>query len=229
MDSVCKFMRDNYRWSIKEFLHAYVTEIAEEQSSDSIQTRVKKLNEAIFDQNEVLKVVEDNWKSLHDTGFISLDQIREEIDTLKMNSVHYGRYDGEKSLQALDMKQAMDELKNKAPLLYQTLDYLMTAHRSDYTRSENLHQYRAVILCSILCFTRAAKTSNYIPSFLGLYLHGSGVKRRVISTVAGLGLCVSYNTTSRNIEQISETTKESLIHSDFIRGSDADAQEDEAS
>jgi len=216
MDSVCKFMRRNYRWGVKEFLHAYVTEVAEEQYNDSVQTRVRKLNEAIFGQKEVLKAVEENWKSLPDeTGFVSLDQLRKEMDALRTSSVQYGSYKDEQSLQALDMKKALDDLKNKAPLLYQTLDYLMTAHRDDYTRNENLHQYRAVILCSILCFTRAANTSNHIPSSLGLYLHGSGVKRRVISTMAGFGLCVSYNTISRNAEQIGKAAKERLIHSDF--------------
>src|SRR5438094_681958 len=77
-------------------------------------------------------------------------------------------------------------------------------------------------ICSTLCFTRAAKTSNHIPSSLGLYLHGNGVKRRVISTMAGFGLCVSYNTISRNAEQISEAAKESFIHSDSSGSSDAD-------
>jgi hypothetical protein len=174
-------------------------------------------------------VVKDQWKSFSETGFVSLDQLRKEIDALRTSTVHYGRYEGEKSLQALDMNQALDELKNKAPLLYQTFDYLMTAHRDDYTRSEDVHQYRAVILCSVLCFTRAAKSSNHIPSPLGLYLHGNGVKRRVISAMAGLGLCVSYNTISRNMEQISEAAKESFIHSNFNSGSDADTRKGETS
>jgi len=229
MDSVCKFMRDNYRWGVKEFLHAYVTEVAEEQLNDSVQTRVRKLNEAIFGQEEILKVVKDQWESLPEAGLVSLNQLRKEMDALRASSVHYSQYEGEKSLEALDMNQAVDELKNKAPLLYQTLDNLMTAHRGDYTRGKDLHQYRAVILSSILCFTHAAKTSNYIPSSLGIYLHGNGVKRRVISTMAGLGLCTSYNTILRNMEQISEAAKESFIHNDFGSGSDADAQEGETS
>jgi hypothetical protein len=168
MDSIYKFMRDNYRWGIKEFLHAYITEEADEQLSDSVQTRVRKLNEAIYEQKKVLKAVEDHSKLFSETGFMSL--LREDIDTLRTSSVHYGRYKREKSLEMLDMKHAVDELKTKAPLLYQTLDYLMTAHRDDYARKEDLHHYRAVMLCSIICFTRAAKTLNFILSSLGLYL-----------------------------------------------------------
>jgi hypothetical protein len=204
-------MRDNYRWGVKEFLHAYATEEAEEPFSDSVETRARKLNEAIFNQKGVLKVVEDNWEPLPQTGFVSLDQLREEMDALRTSTVHYGRYEGEKSLQALDMKQVVDELKSNAPLLYQTLDSLMTAHRSEYTRNENLYQYRKVTICFILSFSCAAKTSNYIPNLIGLYLHGNGVKRRVISTLAGFGLCVSYKTISHNIEQINEAAKERLI------------------
>lgn len=64
MDSICKFMRDNYRWGIKEFLHAYITEEADEQLSDSVQTRVRKLNEAIHGQQEVLKAAEYDFDLL---------------------------------------------------------------------------------------------------------------------------------------------------------------------
>jgi hypothetical protein len=222
-------MRDNYRWGVKEFLHAYVTEVADDQYNNSMQTRVKKLNEAIFGQKEVFDIVKDQWKSSSEAGLVSLDQLRKEIDALRSNSTHYGQYEGEKSLEALDMDRAVEELKDKAPLLYKTLENLMTAHRGDYTRSEDLHQYRAVILSSILCFTHAAKTSNYIPSCLGIYLHGNGVKRRVISTMAGFGLCISYNTISRNMEQLSETSKESFICRNFGSSSNADTQEGEAS
>ena len=118
MDSVCKFMRDNYRWGIKEFLHAYATEVSEDQLNDSLQTRVRKLNGAIFGQEEVIQVVKDQLKSFPKARVVSLDQLREEIDALRTSSVHYGQYEGEKSLKALDMNQAVDELKIKAPLLY---------------------------------------------------------------------------------------------------------------
>ena len=103
MDSVCKFMRDNYRWGVKEFLHAYVTEVAEEQLNDSVQTRVRKLNEAIFGQEEILKVVKDQWESLPEAGLVSLNQLRKEMDALRASSVHYSQYEGEKSLEALDI------------------------------------------------------------------------------------------------------------------------------
>jgi hypothetical protein len=228
MDSVCKFMCDNYRWGIKEFLHTYATEVSEEQLNDSLQTCVRKLNEAIFSQEEVIEAVKDQWKSFPKAGLVSLDELRKEIDALRTSSVHYGQYEGEKSLKALDMNQAVDELKIKAPLFYQTLENLMAVHRDDYTCSEDLHRHRTVILSSILCFTYAAKTSNYIPSSLGIYLHGNGVKQQVISTMAGLGLSVSYNMILHNVEQISDAAKESFIQRDFGSGSGADTQEEEA-
>ena len=121
-------MRDNYRWGIREFLHAYVTEVEEEQLNDSVQIRIRKLTEAIFDHQEVLNMVKDRWKSSPDAGFILLDDLRQEIDTLRTNSVQFGQFKGEKSLEAFDMNQAVDELKNAAPLLHRTLDYLIAAH-----------------------------------------------------------------------------------------------------
>src|SRR5436305_4367362 len=100
LDSIRKYMRDNYRWGIREFLHAYVTEVEEEQLNDSVQIRIRKLTEAIFDHQEVLNMVKDRWKSSPDAGFILLDDLRQEIDTLRTNSVQFGQFKGEKSLEA---------------------------------------------------------------------------------------------------------------------------------
>src|SRR5436305_14541466 len=68
LDSIRKFMHDNYRWGIREFLHAYVTEVEEEQLNDSVQLRIRKLTETIFDHQEVLNMVKDRWRSSPETG-----------------------------------------------------------------------------------------------------------------------------------------------------------------
>jgi hypothetical protein len=60
MDSIFKFIRDNYCRGVKEFLHMYTTKEAEELFSDGVETHSRRLNKAIFNQKEVLKVVEDN-------------------------------------------------------------------------------------------------------------------------------------------------------------------------
>ena len=98
--------------------------------------------------------MEENWKSLPETGFVSLNQLRKEMDALRTGSVQYGRYEDEQSLPALDMKKALDGLKNKAPLLYQTLDYDCSSRRlwsqrelTSVSRSYSL-LYSLLYLCS---------------------------------------------------------------------------------
>jgi hypothetical protein len=51
---------------------------------------------------------------------------------------------------------------------------------------------RLFTITCMVCFSRARKSSNALASCLDVYLVGSGVPRRVIETLAGLGLCHSY-------------------------------------
>jgi hypothetical protein len=60
---------------------------------------------------------------------------------------------------------------------------------------ESVQRVRFMII-SMLCFSRAKKQYNLFPSILNIYLLGSGVKRWVIETLAGLGICYGYYTAS---------------------------------
>ena len=44
-----------------------------------------------------------------------------------------------------------------------------------------------------------------------VYLLGSGVKRRVLEVLAGLGLCDSYKYTNRLLTEIADNAKESFL------------------
>ena len=51
-------------------------------------------------------------------------------------------------------------------------------------------QRRLLMITSIVCHSQAKKTSNLIPSLRELGT--TGVKRRVIEVLSGLGICHSY-------------------------------------
>jgi hypothetical protein len=77
--------------------------------------------------------------------------------------------------------------------------------------NESLQQ-RAYLIRAIIYRTRARKTSNYLSKALGIYLLGSGTKRRVIETLAGLGICERYQCINQLLSGIATEAKVCTVH-----------------
>ena len=119
---------------------------------------------------------------------------------------------------------AYKELERSAPIwcgfLMQVLQHSRT-HRSSYPQRKDLApiQQKAYLITSVICRARATKTSNYLTRTLGLYLVSSGVKRRVIEVLAGLGICDSYPQLNELYERIAakgEVSRLSRLSNDNI-------------
>jgi hypothetical protein len=67
------------------------------------------------------------------------------------------------------------------------------------------------IITSMLCFSCAKKQCNFFLLILDIYLLRSGVKRRVIETLAGLGICHRYYTTSTILSDLAQHSKVRLV------------------
>lgn len=83
------------------------------------------------------------------------------------------------------------------------------AHWMSYSarpQTKDLHR-RLFTITSLVCHSRARKRSNYLSSLLDAYLIGSGVKRRVVETLSGLGLCHSYMQGNRLMQKIADHEK----------------------
>ena len=153
---------------------------------------------------------EDVLKQL---GFIYVERLHQELDILQRDTVHFGAYKDEVSLQAFDMKKAVTELESHAPSLFETLDRLMEdRHYPQHHSQAALHLlcFRSVIVASICCYSRGWIALNYIQNIIGLYLEGSGIKRCVISTLHGCGLSVSHPTILKATAKLNEAGKERI-------------------
>jgi hypothetical protein len=71
----------------------------------------------------------------------------------------------------------------------------------EYHREEE-EGYLAM-LASILLLKASRNTANRFARMLGLYLHASGVKRRVIEVLDGLGVTEGYHTLANSKEALS--------------------------
>ena len=109
----------------------------------------------------------------------------------------FNRFDVSMNTERLDYANAVRIIQAKAPVWYKIIRGVLSntrANRSDYggLDKKGAIDRRVFTVTSMVCFSRARKTSNTLASCLDLYLLGSGVQRRVIETLGGLGLCHSY-------------------------------------
>jgi len=126
-----------------------------------------------------------------------------------INTHYFGRFDHTAEVDTIDFDAAFRSVKTAAPTWYRMLVQVLSnsrASRSSYTASKDLRRMIFVIT-SIVCHSRAKKRSTYLSTMLDAYLIGSGVKRRVIETLAGFGLCHSYKQGNRLMSQVAQREK----------------------
>jgi len=186
----------------------------EDAKHASVKMRRERFMTALLEEEEVLKIIQDEilkGEALKQLGLISIDQLCQELEALQKQSIHFGTYKDEASLQAFDMNNAVAELEAHAPSLFKTLGKLMEDRRDPHRRSPatlRTISLRSAIIASICCYSRGRIASNYLQNLFGLYLEGSGVKRRVISTIQGFGLSVCHSTILKAAEKLNEASKE---------------------
>jgi hypothetical protein len=90
-------------------------------------------------------------------------------------------------IERVDLRLAGQRVESLAPVWFSLLQRLLTnrrGHRQSYSNTETegakATMYRRVFtISSIVCYARSRTTSNCFPTLLGLYLQGTGTKRRV--------------------------------------------------
>jgi hypothetical protein len=120
-----------------------------------------------------------------------------EIDEL-IRKPPFSKFYIDMTMESLNYTQAAEVIHEVAPTWYALLQSVLSNrrhHRATYGAQKNdtLVQRRMFTITSIVCFSRARNVSNTFPSCLDVYFYGSGVHRRVVETLHGLGLCHSYH------------------------------------
>jgi hypothetical protein len=230
MTSILDKMRD-FKWGMKELMHAYLMEPSEGVGYASVKMRRERFMKALLEEEEVLKIIRDeilNDEVLNQLGLVRVDQLCQELETLQKKSINFSTYNNEASLQAFDINNAVVELEAHAPSVFKTLDKLMEDRRNSHQRTPaTVHtvHLRSAIVASICCYSRSRVASNHLQNIIGLYLEGSGVKRRVISTMQSFGLSVSHPTILKAAERLNEAGKESITRLTFTVGPTTDDSE----
>lgn len=146
-------------------------------------------------------------------------KLQAELDAL-VGTKHFGTYyEGtDRPLQEPDFSGILETIEQHAPTWAAILNSMLSPRRSkwpSYNRGSGTEQKREqksmtgrmFMVMSILCHTRARKTSNWLSKYLGIYLIMSGAKRRVINTLYGFGLTTGYTDLLQATHTFSEIQK----------------------
>ena len=140
--------------------------------------------------------------------------VRSELEELQRSALLFKEYDLTMNLADIDFEKCYREIREHSPNLSRLVEGSSLCQRPDkHVRHDQ--PGRVVAIAAILNTGRARQSANFLTRILGIYLHSSGVKRRVISTLHGLGLVDSYRTIHRTIKKIAEHSKESIAVSQY--------------
>lgn len=118
----------------------------------------------------------------------------------------------------VDIPRLATRAQSEAPELWSLLVSIMTPPQSSRDTS-TVYQGSIFMICSILASTFAPRKSNNLPTLIGLYFHAMGVKRRVISFLAGLGINSAYKTIMdrrKELADLGQVTKSQLLENKWF-------------
>jgi len=136
----------------------------------------------------------------------TISTIADEIDAL-IGRDYFKRFEHRSNPEDINFADASRLVETYAPTWYSLLRVVLSnqrAHRGSYTAKAqtDIIANRLYTITSIVCHSRAKKRANELPSLLSVYLLGSGVKRRVIESLSGLGICLGYHQGNRLMSRI---------------------------
>ena len=126
---------------------------------------------------------------------------------------HFGKFDYRSRIDTFDFNEAFQSIECTAPVWHSLLVSLLSnqrSHRPSYAGTDEgspTVTKRMFMVTTMVCHARAKKQSTAFTSMLHTYLHGSGLKRRALEVLSGLGICLSYHTGNRLMAGIAEEAK----------------------
>ena len=202
--SIQETLRDVYRWSVPDLVHIYLTQEAEEDYHDSLQTRRSKLAKVVFRDAALyepfVESARSNPQQKAEIALYTLGGFRDEQDDIRQ--AIGAAFDSDESITVahLSDKSRVSELAEKlqqvAPQTWGIFNHLVKNVRlQERTGQEDKatnHSARIATILAILSMCQARQKGNAFQRRFGLYLHGQGTRRDAISVLHAMGLCESY-------------------------------------
>ncbi|KAJ5143397.1 uncharacterized protein N7515_002184 [Penicillium bovifimosum] len=193
VDMILAYMREHHRWSIKDLIYHMVLAPSSKMNAHSETRRAKLVSQAIYGQPEVVKQLASVSKDIYTIGASDqVSRLQSELKELGRRNI-LGEFEPDADPAHMDIPNLATRAQAKAPELWGLLVSIMTPPKSSRDTS-TVYQGSIFTILSILASAFAPRKSNNIPTLIGLYLLAMGVKRRVITFLAGLGINSAYQT-----------------------------------
>jgi hypothetical protein len=203
VDMILGYIRDQHRWSVKDLLYHVVTASSSDKNAHSETRRAKLVSQAIYEQPVVIEKLAVASKDIYTVGTTDLvSRLQSELRHL-INSKILGDFQSEIDPRDVNIPTLATRIQGEAPELWGLLANIMTPPTS-LRDTSTVYQGSILMIYSILASTFAPRKSNNFPMLISLYLHAMGVKRRVISLLAGLGINPSYRTIMERRKELAD-------------------------
>lgn len=195
LEQFIEFLRDA-GWSFQRFLRVWAGEY---KSSKSIELD-HRLYHTTQQRRQQISSFAEYLRPRDQSRDQLVDEIVDEVQELHRADPLFGRWDPKGDIESIDYGHGIATIKRRAPGWYALMIRLLSnqrAHRKSYTANTDVAlkglNNRLLWITSMVCYSRARETSNLLPALLTTYLMSSGLKRRCISLLSGLGITYSYD------------------------------------
>jgi hypothetical protein len=196
-------MFGEHRWTIKDLLLHMVMEDPHIPYTASKEKRARDISKAIFEQPQVASAMHEASTGLRDLQIGLLVRSFQKELRVSHTIPGFGAFDPDKDPHDLGIAHLIDEAKKALPGLWRFLETIIGSHPTSDQSSQRLDG-ALLMICEILAHSDSPRKSNAFHRLMGIYLHSMGVKSRVINTLAGLGIGVSYETVRRHLGDIAD-------------------------
>jgi hypothetical protein len=196
------------RWSFVDFLCAYM------RSGERPGRRVHGFQKALKDP-EVCALAGLTSDDVVPDGAELLPRLRKEFKCLT-GKPGFDAYDPTAPAdELLPTSTSLKSIKDFAPTWYHILsDVLAPARGREPGRKRQRTrplQRKILAVTAIVCNTQRPRKASYFQQSLGVHLLSSGVKKRVIQVLHGMGFCASYQLSNKAYSKVAEAQKECKI------------------
>jgi hypothetical protein len=119
----------------------------------------------------------------------------------------------------LPASTSLKSIKDFALIWYHVLSDLLTPERGREPGRKRQKirplQRKLLAITAIVCNTRRPRKASYFQQSFGVHLLSTGVKKRVLEVLNGMGICASYQVSNEAYSKVAEAQKEYKIDQQF--------------
>lgn len=192
------------KWKFTDFLCAYM------RSGKRSARRAGMVGDAVKDPG-VCELAGLPGDDIVPDGANLLPILRKEFKCLT-GKPGFGVYDPTAPTDTLSRAStSLKSIKEFAPIWYHILSDLLTPERGKEPGRKRKKtgplQRKLLVMTAIACNTRRPRKASYFQQSLGVHLLSSGVKKRMVEVLNGMGICASYQVSNQAYSKVAEAQK----------------------